>query len=352
MTSIVELRNITRRFERASAPAVTQLSLDVRQGELVALLGPSGCGKSTTLRLIAGLEQPDDGEVWLNGVLVATKQWSVPPEERGIGMVFQDYALFPHMTVLENVVFGLHKMPKRERQARARDALGLVGLSDLAERFPHQLSGGQQQRVALARALAPQPSVVLLDEPFSNLDAALRLQVREELRDILRRAGATAIFVTHDQSEALALGDRVALLRGGRLEQVGAPDELFQRPRTRFAAEFMGMADFLPARVTPHGLMTELGHIPQRLALPDDTPLEVLVRYDDLQLEPRGDGCGRIVGRTYEGPSFMYVVEMPSGQRLRCQTSHICRYHVGERVCVELRNDHALTCFADGVAVG
>ncbi|MBC8160602.1 MAG: ABC transporter ATP-binding protein [Roseiflexaceae bacterium] len=351
MTAIVELRNVSRRFGQSSAPALDGLSLEVLRGEIMALLGPSGCGKSTTLRLIAGLEQPDDGEIWLNGAMVASPRHSAPPEARGIGMVFQDYALFPHLTVLENVAFGLHRLPKSQRHARAAQALALVGLGEFGARYAHQLSGGQQQRVALARALAPRPAVVLLDEPFSNLDAALRVQMRDDLRDILRRAEATAIFVTHDQAEALALGDRVALLRAGRLEQVGRPDELFQRPRTRFVAEFMGAADFVPAQVVGGVLLTELGRVDQALPLPDGTQLDLLVRFDDLELLPQDHGCGVIVGRTYEGPSFMYLVEMESGLRLRCQTSHICRYQLGDRVCVDLRHDHALVAFVDGLAI-
>lgn len=352
MNAIVELRAVSRRFVRAGTPALDTLSLQVQQGEILALLGPSGCGKSTTLRLIAGLDQPDGGEVWLNGVLVADQRFSRPPEERGIGMVFQDYALFPHLTVLENVAFGLHRLPRRERHPRAAESLVLVGLAELAERYPHQLSGGQQQRVALARALAPRPAVVLLDEPFSNLDVALRVQMRDDLRDILRRARATAVFVTHDQAEALALGDRVALLRAGQLEQIGKPDELFQHPRTRFVAEFMGAADFIPARVAGGRLITELGLLPQTVDLPDGAQLDLLVRYDDLALVPDTHGCGVIVGRTYEGPSFMYLVELESGLRLRCQTSHICRYQLGDRVCIDLHTKHTLVGFVDGIAVG
>jgi iron(III) transport system ATP-binding protein len=351
MHPVVELRSITCRYPGASAPAVHALSFAVKHGEVLALLGPSGCGKTTTLRLIAGLEMPDAGELWLNGVCVAGAGRAVPPEERRLGMVFQDYALFPHLTALENVVFGLHRLPAAERRRRATEALALVGMAGLADRYPHQLSGGQQQRVALARALAPYPLVVLLDEPFSNLDAALRMQVRDELRAILARAGATAIFVTHDQSEALALGDRIALLRAGRLEQIGTPDEIFQHPRTRFAAEFIGQADFLPARVTEAGLLSEIGCIPQRVALPPGSQIEVLVRYDDLELTLDAGGEARIIGCTYEGPSYMYTVALRSGQRLRCKTPHTRRYPIGSTVRVVLLNDHLLPCFAGQQAI-
>jgi iron(III) transport system ATP-binding protein len=343
--AVVELHNVTYRYEGAGAPAVEDVSLDVYPGEVLALLGPSGCGKSTTLRLIAGLEQPDEGEIRLKGTRVAGAGRALPPEERHLGMVFQDYALFPHMTALENITFALHALPARERRSWGAAALALVGLADLADRYPHQLSGGQQQRVALARALAPGPPVVLLDEPFSNLDAALRAQMREELREILDRAGATTVFVTHDQGEALGLGDRIALLRGGRLEQIGTPDELFQHPRSRFVASFMGQADFLPAEVTEHGLRTEIGDIPQQVALPQGAQVEVLVRYDDLSLTADRDGAAWIARRVYEGQSYAYVVALPSGRQVRCKTSHVHSYPVGTQVRVELLNDHLLTCF-------
>jgi iron(III) transport system ATP-binding protein len=349
--AVVELRNVTYRYEGAGAPAVEALSLDVFPGEVLALLGPSGCGKSSTLRLIAGLEQPDAGEIWLQGKRVAGVGRALSPEERHLGMVFQDYALFPHMTTLQNITFALHALPARERRSRGAAALALVGLADLADRYPHQLSGGQQQRVALARALAPGPPVVLLDEPFSNLDAALRVQIRDELREILERAGATAVFVTHDQSEALALGDRIALLRAGRLEQIGTPGELFQRPCNRFVASFMGQADFLPADVTERGLRTEIGDIPQQVALPVGAQVEVLVRYDDLSLTAGRDGPARIARRVYEGESYSYVVALPSGREVRCKTSHVHSYAVGTPVRVELLNDHPLVCFVGTEAI-
>ncbi len=351
MRPVVELRNVTCRYDRAATPAVADLSLDIYPGELLALLGPSGCGKSTTLRLIAGLEHPESGEIWLNGTLVASATRATPPEGRRLGMVFQDYALFPHLTVHENVLFALHSLPARERSARADEALALVGLREFASRYPHQLSGGQQQRVALARALAPRPAVVLLDEPFSNLDAALRTQMREDLRDILTRAGATAVFVTHDQSEALALGDRIALLRDGQIEQVGTPDELFQTPRTRFVASFMGQADFLPARVTADGLLTELGLVPQQVPLPEGSEVDVLVRYDDVVLLPGDASNARVAGRAYEGQTYSYTAQLPSGACVRCKTSHVQRHAVGEEVRVELLNDHPLTCFAGACAI-
>ncbi len=356
--ALVELRNVTYCYTGSISAkagkrlaAVRNLSFEVYQGEVLALLGPSGCGKSTTLRLIAGLEQPEQGEIWLNGVCVSAPGREVPPENRHLGMVFQDYALFPHLNALENVVFGLHQLPKKERCQRAEESLNLVGLRDQADRYPHQLSGGQQQRVALARALAPNPPVVLLDEPFSNLDAALRGELRAEMREILARAGATSVFVTHDQAEALALGDRIAVLHDGRMEQIGTPDEIFQHPNTRFVADFMGQADFLPACVTREGLQTEIGCVPQDITAAQGTYVDVLVRYDDLNLCSDPHGTARIIGRIYEGPSYTYIVGLPSGQRVRCKTSHVQSYPIGTPVRVELMNDHPLACFADGLTL-
>lgn len=345
MHPVVALANVSRRYERTDLPAVAGLSFEVSCGEVLALLGPSGCGKSTTLRLIAGLEMPDEGEIWLNGVCVAGGSRAVPPEQRRLGMVFQDYALFPHMTVMENVLFGLHLLSPKERRRSADEALDLVGMHSLADRYPHQLSGGQQQRVALARALAPRPLLVLLDEPFSNLDAALRSQVRDELRAILARASATAVVVTHDQSEALAIGDRVALMCAGRLEQIGTPSDLFQQPRNRFVATFMGQADFLSAYVTHQGLLTEIGLIPQEVDLPEGARVDVLVRHDDLVMTADAASEAQIVARAYEGSTYMYTVALSSGQRVHCRVSHTQQLPIGARVRVGLLNDHPLICF-------
>jgi len=250
------LDRVSKRFRAADPPAVDGLSLRVTEGEILALLGPSGCGKTTTLRLIAGLESPDAGTITLRGQIVAGPGRAVPPEERGVGIVFQDYALFPHLTVADNVAFGL---PRAARRSRVEAVLELVGLGGFGPRYPHELSGGQQQRVALARALAPAPALLLLDEPFSNLDADLRAQMRDEVERILRTSGTTAVFVTHDQEEAFTLADRVGVLLAGRIEQLAPPQELYHRPATRFVAAFVGAADFLPGVVTAQGIVTEVG---------------------------------------------------------------------------------------------
>lgn len=269
-SEVLYLDQVTRQYDRSQTPAVCQVSLKLHDGELLGLLGPSGCGKTTLLRLIAGFERPQSGAIYLGQQPVAGDTW-LPPEKRGIGMVFQDYALFPHLTVGKNVAFGLRQQgsgqwwrygllrsgkPTLDIRQRVREVLDLVGLSGLEQRFPHQLSGGQQQRVALARALAPFPHMVLLDEPLSNLDAKVRLQLRQELRDIIKSAGASGIFVTHDQEEALSICDRVAVMRQGHIEQIGSPEDLYQTPASRFVAEFVTQANFVAAHCQKDALST------------------------------------------------------------------------------------------------
>jgi iron(III) transport system ATP-binding protein len=321
------------------------LNLNVRRGEIMALLGPSGCGKSTTLRLVAGLEVPDTGEVWLAGRKVAGRGAWVAPEQRRVGLVFQDYALFPHLTVEKNVAFPLSGLPREKKRERVAEMLALVGLSDHAERYPHQLSGGQQQRVALARALAPEPAVLLLDEPFSSLDADSRVTMREVVRDILKRVEATVLFVTHDQEEALYMGDRVAVMNAGRIEQVGAPEEIFEAPATRFVAEFLGIPCFLPAVVTPEGLLTEIGIHPQTLRAPAGTTLDVLVRPDDLAFRADPHGNARITRAVFRGMDYLYDITLPSGKVVRCLGGHTTHLPVGTSVTVSLTPGHALACF-------
>ncbi len=269
------LDRVSKRFGAAGPPAVDGLSLRVSEGEILALLGPSGCGKTTTLRLIAGLESPDAGTITLRGQIVAGPGRAVPPEERGVGIVFQDYALFPHLTVADNVAFGL---PRAARRSRVEAVLELVGLGGFGPRYPHELSGGQQQRVALARALAPAPALLLLDEPFSNLDADLRAQMRDEVERILRTSGTTAVFVTHDQEEAFTLADRVGVLLAGRIEQLAPPQELYHRPATRFVAAFVGAADFLPGVVSTQGIVTEVGTFANVDQLAAGARVDVMIR--------------------------------------------------------------------------
>jgi iron(III) transport system ATP-binding protein len=328
---LLVLDRVSKRFGPGSAPAVDGLSLRVAEGEILALLGPSGCGKTTTLRLIAGLETPDAGTITLRGRTVAGPGQTVPPEERGVGIVFQDYALFPHLTVSDNVGFGL---PRPSRRGRVDEVLDLVGLGGLAARYPHELSGGQQQRVALARALAPAPAVMLLDEPFSNLDADLRAQMRDEVERILRSSATTAVFVTHDQEEAFTLADRVGVLRAGAVEQLATPQQIYHRPATRFVAAFVGAADFLPGVVTGQGIVTEVGTFANVELLAAGARVDVMIRPDDITFVPETNGAGTITRRYFRGSETVYCIRLPSGHRVHSSQPSASVLPTGMRVRV------------------
>ncbi|HEX6386896.1 MAG TPA: ABC transporter ATP-binding protein [Anaerolineae bacterium] len=322
------------------------VSFTVYAGEILALLGPSGCGKTTTLRLIAGFEQLDSGRIEIAGRVVADGRFHLPPEKRRVGMVFQDYAIFPHLNVAQNVAFGLNRAP--EAQARTQALLEMVGMPGSGKQMPHELSGGQQQRVALARALALEPAVLLLDEPFSNLDTSLRAQVRQEVRDVLKQNQATAIFVTHDQEEALFLGDQVAVMNEGKVEQVGTPEIIYHRPQSIFVANFMGQTDFISGRVTEAGIETPLGVLPQSLPLPAGTEVEVALRPDDIQIEADEAGNGRILSRQFLGIAHVYHVILVDGSRVHSWQSHTLDLAPGTTVQVSFNLDHPLTCFYNG----
>ena len=332
--------------------AVEAVSVDLSRGEILCLLGPSGCGKTTTLRLIAGFETPDAGRVSIGERTVYGDGINVSPERRRVGMVFQEGALFPHLTVGQNVAFGLAK--GRERKAKVADALRMVNLQGYDDRYPHQLSGGQQQRVALARALAPAPDLVLMDEPFSSLDPSLRAQLREEVREILRERDATVVCVTHDQEEAMQFGDRVLVMRDGRIEQVGSPESLFHSPDTQFAAEFFGSADFLPAWREGDFMTSEVGRAAWPAFWPSSWPadkrLEVMVRPDCLDIISDDEGDSLVTARQFRGAFSIYTVRLPSGGSVKALKSHVEHLEVGERVRVALREGHQLAPFIDGHA--
>jgi iron(III) transport system ATP-binding protein len=330
--SLLRLHGVSKRFAPRDPPAVNGLSLDVEAGEILALLGPSGCGKTTTLRLIAGFETPDQGRIEVRGQLVSAPGRVVPPEARGVGIVFQDYALFPHLAVAENVAFGLGRFDRSTRARRVVEVLDLVGLRGLADRFPHELSGGQQQRVALARALAPAPALILLDEPFSNLDADLRTVMREEIGKILRLTGTTAVFVTHDQQEAFTLADRVGVLNAGHLEQIDLPYDVYHHPATRFVAEFVGEADFLRCMVQEEGIVAEIGNFQNPDGHPVGIPVDIMIRPDDIDFIPHPDGDVVIVGRQFHGAEHLYRLRLASGTRVHSVQPSTTIYPVGTRV--------------------
>jgi iron(III) transport system ATP-binding protein len=338
-SAILHLEGITKQFEQAAYPAVANVTLTLQRGDLLGLLGPSGCGKTTLLRIVAGFEQPQLGTVELAERLVAGAGCWLPPEQRDTGMVFQDYALFPHLNVAQNVAFGLKKSRGKTTgvsiKERSAEAIALVGLTGLEKRYPHELSGGQQQRVALARALAPRPALILLDEPLSNLDVQVRLRLRHEVRSILKETGTSAIFVTHDQEEALSISDQVGVMRQGHLEQLGTPEDIYIHPKSRFVAEFVTQANFLPAQRRGHLWETEVGLFEVGTFATEPTSLdtgELMLREEDVSLMPDDDGNVVVCDRHFLGREYRYFLETPSGKKLQARTPLNTQLLVGTRV--------------------
>lgn len=352
---VLKIEDVAKHY--GSETVISDLSLSVRDGEILTLLGPSGCGKTTTLRLIAGLEKPNQGDIHLQNESVAGTGRFVPAEERGIGVVFQEFALFPHLTARENVAFGLQDWSEPDREARVAELLDLVDLEAHGEDYPDELSGGQQQRIALARSLAPEPEMLLLDEPFSNLDVDLRVEMREEVRRIIKQAGVTAISVTHDQEEAMSISDRVAVMNDGDIEQIDTPEEVFQQPESRFVAGFLGHASFLSGAVRGDHVDTALGRVLRDnvngLAEQyDGTTVDLLVRPDDVTAFPTEtadtEADGTVVYRRYLGPTVLYRVELDTGETIECMHNHSDRIDLDERVSVRVTADHELAWFPAG----
>lgn len=379
-SAILELKNISKIYSNQTKSALDALntkvledvSLTLGHGELLGLLGPSGCGKTTLLRVIAGFESISQGTVEIAGKVVCTNRESVAAEKRNTGMVFQDYALFPHLTVAENIAFGLKnqgkkhsedffvgsftgkKSPKTQIKQRVAEVLELVGLGDLEKRYPHQLSGGQQQRISLARALAPQPTLILLDEPLSNLDVQVRHRLRGEIRSILKAAGTSAIFVTHDREEALAISDKIAVMRNGKLEQVGTPEEIYLNPASRFVAEFVTQANFLPATRKGHFWLTEIGQVEIDAIKVDasttavspnkafrdlvpsleglDAQGDLMLRQEDIVLTVDSAGNMQITERQFLGREYHYTIETASGKKIQARSGLENAIAVGTKV--------------------
>lgn len=324
---------------------VQVLSMYVKRGDLVCLLGPSGCGKTTVLRAIAGFHPLTKGEIIINGRSVSRPGYTVAPEKRRLGMVFQDYALFPHMTVAKNVGFGLRGMTPRQKEVSITEMLARVGLENMYARYPHELSGGQQQRVALARALAPNPDLILMDEPFSNLDIDLRERLSGEVRDILKAQGSTCILVTHDQHDAFALGDEVGVMREGRIVQWDTPYNLYHEPNSRFVADFIGQGVFLQGTLlTPDAVETELGIVEGHLHFDGErgTALDILLRPDDIVVDTESRLRGEVLQKAFKGAEILYTLRLPSGGKILSLFPSHCDYAIGERVGIRVKANHVV----------
>ncbi|WP_404368773.1 ABC transporter ATP-binding protein [Marinobacter sp.] len=340
---LLEVKNLSCGYGDVSV--VKNVTFALGQGDIGCLLGPSGCGKSTMLRALAGFLPITEGEILLESTPISLPGRTMPPEKRRIGMVFQDYALFPHLTVANNVGFGLRHQPQADRRQKVGELLKLVHLQDLANQYPHELSGGQQQRVALARALAPEPTLILLDEPFSNLDADLRRRLSLDVRDILKTLGISAILVTHDQQEAFAMCDQVAVLKDGKIQQWDVPYNLYHEPANRFVAGFVGQGGFIPGIARGHdAIISELGVIEGNRAYtwPEGTLVDVLIRPDDIVHDPDSDLRPKVVEKTFAGTSTLYRFRVSEDTEFEALFRSHLDFHLGEHVPVRVEADHLI----------
>ncbi len=348
----LEVSQLTIQYAGSRDPAVNKVTFGLRAGDIGVLIGPSGCGKTTLLRAVAGLETVSEGTISLSKQVVSSSSVHLAPEARRIGMVFQDYALFPHLDVRHNVGFGIHHLPKNERRQRVSEVLALVGLADSESRYPHELSGGQQQRVALARAMAPKPQLLLLDEPFSNLDVDLRERLAHEVRNILKAAGATALFVTHDQLEAFAIGDHIGVMHEGQLHQWDDAYSLYHRPATRFVAEFIGHGVFAPATIrevdhqvvvhTPVGDLNNVMECPMPGAFAGGE-CDVLLRADDIVHDDEAPTKAEIIRKAFRGSEFLYTLRLEGGQIVMAHVPSHHDHKLGEWIGIRAIVDHVVT---------
>jgi iron(III) transport system ATP-binding protein len=351
----LELDQLVQRY--GTHTVVDGVSLRVESGSIACLLGASGCGKTTLLRCIAGFEAIAGGAIRLQGRLVTSPDFRLPPEQRRVGMVFQDYALFPHLTIAANIGFGVRRLDAGERETRVGELLATVGLAGQGARFPHELSGGQQQRVALARALAPRPQLVLLDEPFSNLDVDLRERLSIEVRGILKNQGITAVLVTHNQHEAFAMADEIGVMAGGRIQQWDTPYNLYHRPANRFVADFIGQGIFLPGTVIDaHRVEVELGVLVSTLPLEclegcaacgKGCHVNVLLRPDDVIHDDRSPLQAQVLQRAFRGAEFLYTLRLSSGAEILALVPSHHNHAVGERIGIRLDVDHVVAFRAE-----
>jgi len=345
---LLKVENICAGYARQRV--VESLSFHVNRGEIVSLLGPSGCGKTTALRAIAGFEPISEGQILIADKLISAPGATVPPEQRSIGMVFQDYALFPHLTIADNIAFGLRKKPAVDRKVQVDHLLDATGLGGMGGRYPHELSGGQQQRVALARALAPRPTILLMDEPFSNLDVELRERLSVEVRDLLKSEGISGILVTHDQHEAFAVSDKVGVMRDGKILQWDTPYNLYHEPSDRFVADFIGQGRFIPGVVcSPETYETELGLLRGNRSCTQSigATVEILIRPDDIVPDDQGDIEAVVKDKAFKGAEILYTLELATGTRLLSLFPSHSDHHLGDRVRVRMDAEH-LICFPGG----
>lgn len=351
MTNTLSLDHVAVRLGRSSI--IDDVSLDITEGQVCCLLGPSGCGKTTLLRTIAGFQQPSAGQVRMDGKVMASATVMVPPEKRNIGMVFQDLALFPHLSVADNIAFGMRKFSRKQIRERTKELLKLVELEHVIDSFPHQLSGGQQQRIALIRAMAPRPNLLLLDEPFSSQDTERRVQLAHEVRDILKRDGTTAILVTHDQKEAFAIADKIGVVEGGKLRQWDTAYNLYHEPADRFVAHFIGEGVFICGSVlNENTLQTDLGEISGDLPpLKPGTPIDLLVRPDDIIHDDTSNYFGELVEKDFRGADHLYKVRMPGNTHVLCLTPSHHDHHIGERIGIRIEPDHLVVYTRDDAFV-